>query len=79
MLGRIHRERCRNRKQEGPSVYRSPSSVTKEPRRDDDQGTVENCDEKMVRSATTDMCQGEREDDIPKKTKINQTSLHLFP
>jgi len=56
MLGRIYRERCRDRKRRRESsVYRSPSSVTKEPRRNDDQGTVENCDEKMTRSATTDI------------------------
>ena len=57
MFGRIHRERCRDRKRGrgSPSVYRSPSSVTKEPRRNDDQGTVENCDEKMARSAITEI------------------------
>ena len=70
-----NRGRCRGCKQEGPSVYRSPSSVTKEPRRDDDQGTVENYNEKRVRSATTDILEGGRE----RRTKEGENQPDISP
>ena len=42
----------------GSSVCRSPSGVTREPRRNGDQGTVESYDEERVRSATMDIPEG---------------------